>query len=311
MIHLICPNPAVDRTLLVEELSFDIPNRPFAVKDFPGGKGFNVAYALGQEMSKESYVVHTILGGENGERVKRLAKEAEVPIKAISISDNTRECHIIVDTMKEQIVPIYENGFNLDDVILEEFTKQLVNSIKSDDIVVFSGSLMKGMPDNYITIIKDRVNDDSVKFVVDTSGLALKSVVKEGSPYLIKINDEEYNELFNEDLKSPYEFMNHMGQHATEIDNFIVTLGGDGIVAKYQNQFYLIETPNLPAKNPVASGDFLLAGLVRGIAEDIPFKEGIRRAIAYATDNVTHWYPHIQMDQLAKWEQEVKIIQQP
>ncbi|ABP89173.1 Fructose-1-phosphate kinase and related fructose-6-phosphate kinase (PfkB) [Streptococcus suis 05ZYH33] len=46
MIHLICPNPALDRTLLVEKIEKNIPLRPTEVRDYPGGKSFNVAYAL-------------------------------------------------------------------------------------------------------------------------------------------------------------------------------------------------------------------------------------------------------------------------
>lgn len=38
MIHLICPNPALDRTLLVEKIEKNIPLRPTEVRDYPGGK---------------------------------------------------------------------------------------------------------------------------------------------------------------------------------------------------------------------------------------------------------------------------------
>lgn len=37
MIHLICPNPALDRTLLVEKIEKNIPLRPTEVRDYPGG----------------------------------------------------------------------------------------------------------------------------------------------------------------------------------------------------------------------------------------------------------------------------------
>ena len=307
MIHLICPNPAVDRTLLLDGFHKNIPNRPIEVRDFAGGKGFNVAYALGRGGASLAYVVHTILGGENGDRMQALAEQAHIPIKSVLIKENTRECNILVDVNEGNILPVYEKGFELNERILIKFTDQLVSNINPSDIVVFSGSLMEGMPNDYINIIQKKVNDSSVKFIVDTSGSALKKVVKNGSPYLIKINDEEYNELFNTNLKSKYDFLNHMQVSLNSFDHFIVTLGGEGIVAKFDNEFYLIEGPTLVPKNPVASGDFLLGGLIKGIEEDLGFEETIIRAVAYATDNVTHWYPHVELKNLDKLKQKIKV----
>lgn len=306
-IHLVCPNPAVDRTLLIDDIQINIPNRPNEVMDSPGGKSFNVVHALTTESLNQPYVVHTILGGENGDRVKRLAKERRIDLMITEIDSNTRECHILVDTKNETIIPVYEKGFQLDSKTLDHFTQRLVDAIHSDDIVVFSGSLMKGMPTNYINFVQQAVADDSVKFIVDTSGAPLKSVVQEGKPYLIKINDEEYNELFSTQLNTMSEFLTHMNQHLESFDNFIITLGSKGLVAKYQEAFYTIRTPHLVAKNPVASGDFLLAGLVRGIVLDQSFESMIKRGVAYATDNVTHWFPHIEVERLDEWEQQIKI----
>lgn len=307
MIHLVCPNPAVDRTLLIDDIKIGTPNRPTEVKDSPGGKSFNVVHALTVEPLKHSYVVHTMLGGENGARVRRLANERGIDLKVTEVKKNTRECHILVDTKNESIIPVYEKGFQLDDGTLEKFTKHLVESVQPNDTVVFSGSLMQGMPNDYINQIQQKVNDDSVKFVADTSGDGLKAVVQDGNPYLIKINDEEYNELFDIELDSKDEFLKHMQENLKSFDHFIVTLGSKGIVAKYNKEFYLINTPSLEAKNPVASGDFLLAGLVRGIVLDQEFEPMIKRAIAYATDNVTHWFPHIETNQLDQWERMIEI----
>ena len=307
MIHLVCPNPAVDRTVLIDNIQINIPNRPTEVKDSPGGKSFNVAHALTEEPLEHPYVVHTILGGKNGERVQRLARERAIDLQVTQIDSNTRECHILVDTKNESIIPVYEKGFQLDDKTLNQYTQTLIDSIQPGDIVVFSGSLMKGMPDNFINEIQQKVADDSVKIVADTSGDGLKAVVQEGNPYLIKINDEEYNELFSTELNSREEFLEHMQANLASFDHFIVTLGSKGIVAKYNNEFYIIKTPKLEAKNPVASGDFLLAGLIRGIVQDKDFEPMIKRAIAYATDNVTHWFPHIDVAQLDQWEQMIEI----
>lgn len=294
VIHLICPNPAVDRTLLIENFKEGVPNRPEEVKDFPGGKSFNVAYSLLFGGVDHEVVVHTILGGENGQRVSRLAKESGIEVNSIDIDKNTRECNIIVDVLNKNVYPIYEKGFELTEDVLNKFTQQILGRVKSGDYVVFSGTLMQGMPDHYIQEIQDQVNDPTVKFLVDTSGQALQSVYMNSTPYLIKINDEEYNELFDSHLEKPEEFIEHLQDQVDQkIKHFIVTLGKKGAVARMSGNFYQLESRPVDSKNPVASGDFFLGGVIRGLLDEDNDVEVLKRGIANATANVQFWYPKI------------------
>lgn len=81
MIHLICPNPAIDRTLLFNTIETAIPNRPITVKEFPGGKSFNVAYSLSYNNNRSDITIHTMLGGLYGKQVLNLANEKGYNVK--------------------------------------------------------------------------------------------------------------------------------------------------------------------------------------------------------------------------------------
>lgn len=308
MIHLVCPNPAVDRTLLLDgPLRSDVPNRPEAVREFPGGKSFNVAHAIKHVNPDEKLVVHTVLGGKNGERVRALAAERGVDVEAIQIDKSTRECNIIVDTQDSIIYPVYERGFTLTREILDAYTKQLLDAIKPNDVVVFSGSLMKGMPDDYIVQIEEALADDSVKILVDTSGPALKEVYEKGNPGLIKINDEEFNELFGTDLSRVEDFIDYLKhQVKPSIQQFIVTLGADGAVAKLQDRYVHLYLDPIEVKNPVASGDYFLGGLTAGIVKNDDLMDNLNRAIAFSTSNCLYWYPHIDQDDVDFFMKNVK-----
>lgn len=303
MIHLICPNPAVDRTILLEQLLADTPNRPLEVRDFAGGKSFNVAYALlreGGEGLNNQVTVHTILGGENGERVSRLAKEQGIKIKALQVDQNTRECNIVVDTTKETIYPIYERGFELTPDLLDQFTQQLINSIQENDLVVFSGSLMKGMPDDYMVQVKKALKQP-VRFLIDSSGPAMKSAYHAQVADIIKINDEEYNELFETNLRTIADYAEHLKMKVLpNIPYFMITLGENGLLLKFENEIYHFQAPSIKVKNPVASGDHLFGGLIRGLVTNRDLFETIKKAIAYATSNCLHWYPYIDLNQVAE-----------
>lgn len=310
MIHLICPNPAVDRTILLENFAKDIPNRPLEVQDFPGGKSFNVAYALGREAHSEEVTIHTILGGQNGQRVRFLAEEAGYSISAVQVDKNTRECNIIVDVASNDIYPIYESGFTLTPELLDEFTQQLINSVHSNDTVVFSGSLMKGMSTDYIANVQQQVNDSTVKFIVDTSGDALVATYEKAQPYAIKINDEEFNELFSD---KNYETISEIAEALkTKVNDsipyFIVTLGKDGALAKYNDEILHFSGLKIDLKNPVASGDHFLGNLVRGLVNQESIEDILKNSIAYASSNCQYWYPHIEKSDVENFVKQVEVV---
>ncbi|MBO0444715.1 tagatose 6-phosphate kinase [Enterococcus sp. AZ170] len=309
MIHLICPNPAIDRTLLIENFTADTPNRPYKVKEFAGGKSFNVAYALDFEEGMVPYCIHTILGGRNGNYLKELASTRDIQLETIEVDRNTRCCSIIVDTTANKIYPIYENSFVLDALLLNKFTQQLLKAIQPKDTVVFSGSLMKGMPDDYIAQIQEQLKGQDVRFFIDTSGSALVEAFHK-NPDVIKINDEELVDLVPDhtftELEDYADFLK--SKTAAAIPYFIITLGAKGVIAKLNQKIYHLSLPPVKAKNPIACGDFFLGGLVKYLTlEQLDDLDVLKKAISYSTANVLNWFPEMKQIDIDRFEQEIVI----
>ncbi|GCF92548.1 tagatose-6-phosphate kinase [Enterococcus florum] len=294
MIHLICPNPAIDRTLLIDGFVKEKPNRPYELKEFAGGKGFNVAYAIGFESPDVDFCVHTIAGGRNGELLIELANANKTKVELTRIDKNTRVCNIIMDTHLGDTYPIYENSFDLNPMLLEEFTENLKKKIHKKDVVVFSGSLMKGMPAEYIADFIKGFRDEDVNVFVDTSSQALVHAY-EAKPYAIKINDEEILDLFPDltldTIESYVELLK--SERTTDIPVFIITLGAKGIIAKMEDQIFHIQAKQVQAKNPIACGDFFLGGLVKYNCLQSDALTTLKKAISYSTANVLSWYPEL------------------
>ena len=311
MIHLICPNPAVDRTLLVKEFSKSIPNRPIQIKEYPGGKSFNVAYAIKKEESNLDIKVHTILGGFSGKYVKELAEERGVPIVETIVEKNTRTCNIVVDVDNSTIYPIYEKGFELAPNVLDSFTNKLIESIQNNDIVVFSGSFMKGFPENYISQLRNTVANKKVDFYVDTTGDYLIDAYN-SKPYLIKVNDEEIIDIFNSvKLNSISDYMSLLKNNIDpDIPYFIITLGAKGAVAKLKNKFFHVIAPPTDAKNPIASGDFFLGAFVSFLdnnkGSDL---EVLKKAITYSTANCLNWFPEFSISDSKKFLKQIQVVE--
>lgn len=310
MIHLICPNPAIDRTLLVKNFSPSTPNRPFEVKEFPGGKSFNVAYAIKQENPMAEVCIHTIIGGHNGKYLSDLAEKRKVNLVITEVMQNTRVCNIVVDTEKKVIYPIYEKGLSLTNDILKTFSQNIAANVKDNDIIVFSGSLMKGMPDNYIAEISKKLKKRNVKIFVDTSGKPLVEAYKE-KPYMIKINDEEIMDLFPKKKLNTIQDYHQLLSGQTNIPFFIITLGKKGVIAKMENEFFYLKTKEIEAKNPVASGDFFLGVLTNCIDQNIPYEESLKLAISYSAANCLNWYPEVRKEDVKAIYSTVKVEKLP
>jgi|GEM_PF-1230555 len=302
MIHLICPNPAVDRTLLFKTIEYSVPNRPIEVREFPGGKSFNVAYALTYEKDLSDIMIHTMIGGLYGTHLVELAAEKGYKIEATMVEKNTRLCNILVDMTEKEILPIYEAGFDLNAGTLDLFTEKLISSINNNDIIVFSGSLMKGMPSNYISQVVSTLKKRQVNFklCVDTSGKALVTTYHETNPYLIKINDEEIQDIFPEKkLVIVDDYLALLTKDIKkEIPNFVITLGKEGIVGRIDGELYRGFAEPVKAKNPIACGDFFLGRLVRGIANNDSAEKMLKSSLLFSTCNAMNWYPEITKEQL-------------
>lgn len=309
MIHLICPNPAIDRTLLFKKIVRDKPNRPLELKEVPGGKGFNVAYALGFDQDV-NFKIHTMLGGKYGEQFIQLADSYHYPIVKTEVKTNTRLCHILVDQSDRSLVLSQEFGFNLNSTLFNSFTNTLIDSVKNGDYIVFSGSLMKGMPKTYIEdVYQELLNRGiKVKLVVDTSGEPLKNAYKL-APYMIKINDEEIYDIFpNKNISSIDDYLRLLQFDVNpKIKNFIITLGAKGAVGRIGNKYLYGFSKPIEVRNPNASGDFFLGRMMHGISiGQSPF-ETLRQALAFSTSNVENWFPEVSKKQLEKSVKEIEI----
>lgn len=298
MIHLLCPNPALDRTLLVESYEVGAANRPIEVKDFPGGKSFNVAYAIQQANLDTSFKIHTLLGGHFGKYVEQLADEHAYPLVTTRLETNTRICSIIPNVTNNKVYPLYEKGEEISSEFVDMFTKQLLDEIKDGDILALSGSFLPGFPTDYLQGLSEKLQDKKVTLCVDTSGEPLKQAYKL-NPYLIKINDEELLDIFP-DFKgsSVDDYIHFLKDNKEQLSEyFIVTIGKKGVVAKIEDKFYHLQSKAIEAKNPIASGDFFFGTLISFLKNKLSPEEALVSAIAASTANCLNWYPEFTKEQ--------------
>lgn len=309
MIHLVCLNPALDRTLILEDFKDSYPNRPKEVRDFPGGKSFNVAYALNTENPEAQFLIHTLLGGDIGEYVKFLAKKNNMPLVITPTPNNTRTCSILFDTLHNQVFPVYENGIPVSQSIVDKFTETLLSKVSEGDTIIFSGSFAKGFPEDYISYILNQVKPLQIHVGIDSSGSALQKAFF-AKPNLVKINDEELLDIFPDFVgNNLIDYVDLMKDKRDILPSlFIVTLGKSGVLAKVQNHLFHVVAKQIDAKNPIASGDFFLGALLANKDNNTDVVQMVKRAIAYSTANCLNLYPEVKMEDINRiFEEELTV----
>lgn len=298
MLHLLCPNPALDRTLLVDEYKVGAANRPIEVRDFPGGKSFNVAYAIQKTNLYTPFKIHTLLGGFFGEYVEHLSRQSNYSLVNTKLSSNTRICSIISNTKTNEVYPLYEKGNTVQKEAIKEYTDNLLDSVQDGDTIALSGSFLPGFPSNYLQELNARLGTKDIKFCVDTSGEPLKQAFNL-NPTLIKINDEELEDIFpdfqGKTVEDYIQFFKENWNQLTEY--FVVTIGEKGVVAKMEDKLYHLASKPIDAKNPIASGDFFFGTLISNLTNDVSSDVALKAAISASTANCLNWYPEFSEEQ--------------
>ncbi len=266
-------NPSVDICYHLDELKEGV-NRCSNYGKTAGGKGINVSKVL-KDLGCEVMALG-LLGGDTGNFIERELKKISIHTHFTKIEEATRNCIAILNHEKQ--IEILESGPYIKDEESKKFIYEFSNLIKSKDInvLVASGSIPNGLEKNYYNKLIDMANKENIRFVVDTSGQALKEVIK-GSPYLIKPNIDELQNLLDIKIQSEKELIKAMYRLKDyNIKMIVVSLGKDGCMAMYKGQIYKVSIPEVIGKNPVGSGDAMVAGMVKEIDKNSSYEEILR-----------------------------------
>lgn len=266
MILSITMNPSIDKVYLVENFSI---GSVFRTKDYTataGGKGLNVARVV--KAMNFDIIASGLLGGLSGRFIKNRLDDLDIKDKFLNISGETRTCINITDNMNKKTTEILESGPEVKGDEIDKFLKNYRSLVDETEIIISSGSLPKGLSNDFYRELIKIANCKKKKFILDTSGRYLKEAIKE-KPYMVKPNQEEVNNLFDinsnniEDCIQPLIEFKKMG-----IKMPVITLGRQGSVGLNKNHIYHFKAPNVEAVNVVGSGDAFVAGCAIGLLKD-------------------------------------------
>jgi len=149
----------------------------------------------------------------------------------------------------------------------------VLEKIEELDYLVLSGSMPSNFDENVISKIALICKNKHARFIVDTSGPALKNHLKE-NVFLIKPNINELASLAGLDSIAIGDVPNVAKEiiASEKCEAICVSLGANGAMLITKDSKYHIVPPKVNTISTVGAGDSMLAGIVHklSIGEDLP-----------------------------------------
>ncbi len=286
MIITVTLNAAIDKSLSVPNFRLGRRHRTVEQRTMAGGKGVNIARtlkALGQPVIATGFA-----GGATGTHIVEQLTEESILNDFVRIREESRTNTSVLDPTTGEQTEINERGPAVSEREAELFRDKLLYLARGAAIVVFAGSLPRGVdPDLYAGLIHDLARLEVVT-VIDTDGEPLRQAVR-AEPDVVSPNVLEAEELVGHEFSGEEE----RAQVVREIvamgpREAIMTLP-DGCVA----QMLLDGQPHtkrarIEQREPIArrgSGDAFLAGYVAARYEGRSHDQCLRLGVACGAES--------------------------
>ena len=197
MIYTVTLNPAVDKTVYVDNFAIDAVNRATSVRQDAGGKGINVSKTI-KALGGESTAV-AFLGGPSGAFIASALDEAGIAVRSFEVPGTTRTNTKVVDLASHTYTDINEPGAPVTKALLDDALAILALGINPGDIVVLSGSLPAGADANTYARWTRACRKVGARVFLDADGEALIEGIA-ARPALIKPNEVELGRMLGREL---------------------------------------------------------------------------------------------------------------
>jgi tagatose 6-phosphate kinase len=279
-------NPVLDTSYFVDEMRATYRTEAYRVTHVAGGKGNNVARALG--ILGVPAVSLVALGGMTGRNVAEVWQADRFEGAPVWVSGETRLQVTVIDrhgTQRAFYAP--PAVFAADDAARAEETFERL--LPQANAVCVCGSSPGTAGDPLYGRFIQRARERGALTMLDTYGAALR-VGLAAQPDIVKVNGAEAAGLLGREVRD-------RAQQRAALDALrdagartaILTLGEQGGLLATQEGIWRAAPPPVGAINPIGSGDAMSAGIVAGLLRGESARDAFRRGMAVAAANTLTW----------------------
>lgn len=285
MIVTVTMNPAIDKTVDVQNFEPGGLNRILQVVSDAGGKGINVSKTICELGGKSTAT--GFVGGSAGNKIIRVLKEWGIEQDFVEVQGETRTNTKVVDP-KTGVTELNEPGPAVSDDEMEALLMKLESYAGPDTLFVLSGSVPSGVDKGIYRKITERVHEKGAKVLLDADGpLFAESLA--AAPDMIKPNRDELERFYALDYRPGEEELITLGKKFFEkgISAVIISLGQMGALFLSEDRCYKAEALSVKAHSTVGAGDAMVAAMAYGWDQKLSFEETAALSIATSAGAVT------------------------
>lgn len=275
MIYTITFSPSIDYISYVDNFKLAALNRSTATSFYPGGKGINISRILTRLDCKTT--AWGFLGGFTGQFIENYLSEEKVSHQFLPVQQQTR-INVKIKSMEETDLNGPAPSLSAENV--EDLKKQVKQYIKKDDWLVVSGTIPDTVSDEFFEYLQNHCKTVGAKWILDTSGPRLKSLINY-CPFLIKPNKDELEELVGQKITTIEETVSYAEQLVKQgVQVVVVSLGSKGAICSSKVETLLAQAPIGKVVNTVGAGDSLVAGMMAQIVKVRSLEDAFRYGVA-------------------------------
>lgn len=300
-LHVVCPNPAIDHLQIVETFEPFEVNRVIEVTSLPGGKGMIVA--RGARRIGANVAAYGFVGGLTGQAIREGCADSGVIDRHVSVSGSTRITPVVIERTTGRSTVLNERGPAVTPDDVNHLVSGLGDAVRPGDVVVTTGSLPPGSPDDLHAQIAAAALSRGARVLVDAHGPSLTAVVARledelNSPRLIvKPNALEFSQVIGRKLETADHIFDAISERfASTVASFAITMGADGAIWRSGSDTFVVKSPAVDVKNATGSGDSFLAGLAVGLGRGEEPHAAMRRGAAMGAANAVNVEPDVDPD---------------
>jgi 6-phosphofructokinase 2 len=272
-------NPAIDIFVNVSRVEPIKKLRCSAPKRDPGGGGINVARVAHRLGSSVAAIYPS--GGAIGKLLQRLVEREGIDSVTTPSHVETRENFTAYEEETGEQYRFVLPGSALHRAEWEACLDKLETLPDSPKIIVASGSIPPGVPEDFYAHVARHAKKLGAQMVLDTTGPGLKAALGEGVT-LIKPNIAELSDFVGRPLDNDADAIAAARKliDAKQVVAVALTLGEDGALLVTGAGAWRAEPMKIEVVSTVGAGDSFLGGLVAAVAAGEPLERAFRMGIA-------------------------------